>query len=97
MEKILYIQSINKEEFISIIDDAIDSKLSSLKDSSKPENLSVQSCAKLLSVSELTIYSYIKKGIVPAKKIGRKYIINSTELESILKEVKSLKYKRGAW
>lgn len=95
MEKLLHIQSITKQELKSIIEEAVESKITSLNKSNKPENLSVQSCAKLLSVSELTIYSYIRKGIIPAKRIGRKYIINSTELENVLKEVKSLKYKRN--
>lgn len=43
----------------------------------KPANYSVQEVAKLLRVSNLTIYNYIKKGAIYATKIGRRYIINS--------------------
>ena len=58
------------------------------------ENLSVKDAAIFLSVSELTIRNYIKKGTIPAKRIGNRILINRAKLESILKEVKSLKYKR---
>ena len=94
METILHIQNITKDEFISIIENVIDNKISSIKKSDKPENYSVQTSAKLLGVSELTLYSYIKKGLLPASKIGRKYIIKSVDLENALKEYKSLRYRR---
>jgi excisionase family DNA binding protein len=94
MENILHIQTITKQEFISIIESIVDSKISSQKESDKPKNLTVQSCAKILSVTELSIYSYIKKGFIPAKKIGRKYIIDRIVFENCMKEVKSLKYRR---
>jgi len=35
---------------------------------SKPEYYSVQEVSKLLGLSSLTIYNYIKKGIIPAKR-----------------------------
>ena len=58
------------------------------------ENYSVQEVAKMLRCSELTIYNYIKKGWLPASKIGRNYIIKKIDLDNALKEVKSLKYRR---
>lgn len=60
----------------------------------RTENYSVQTVAKLLGVSELSVYTYIKKGMLPAFKIGRKYLIKIADLEKALKEVKSLKYRR---
>jgi excisionase family DNA binding protein len=60
----------------------------------KPKNYSVQEVSKMLGLSKLTIYNYIKKGTLAANKIGRKYIICSKSLEKALKDVKSLKYKR---
>ncbi len=59
-----------------------------------PKHYSVQELSKLLNCSELSIYSYIKKGFLPASKIGRKYIIKSVDLENALKDYKSLKYRR---
>ena len=60
----------------------------------QPVNYSVQTASKLLGVSELTIYNYIKKGMLPASKIGRKYIIKIADVEKAQREVKSLKYRR---
>jgi len=62
--------------------------------STKPEYYSVQDVSKLLKVSNLTIYNYIKKGILPASKVGRRIQIKRLDVEDALKEVKSLKYRR---
>lgn len=94
MENILHIQTITKQEFISIIKDVIEEKLTKDKNSSEPKNLTIKEVASTLNVSELTVYNYIKRGVLPANKIGRKYIIRKEDLESALKEVKSLKYRR---
>lgn len=94
MENNLLISSITKQEFISIIEEVIETKLSKKQESNLPENYSVQAVAEILEVTDLSIYNYIKKGIIPAKRIGRKYIINRVNLEAALKEVKSLKYRR---
>lgn len=58
------------------------------------EKLSIKEVAQELDVSELTVHNYVKKGILKAFKIGRRVFIRRTDLESALKEVKSLKYKR---
>jgi excisionase family DNA binding protein len=94
METIIQIHGLSKTEFISIIETVIDDKLTSLKESDGNENLTVQQTAKILGVTELTIHNYIKKGFIPASKIGRRIIIKSSELDKALNEVKSLKYKR---
>lgn len=65
-----------------------------LSKANENENYSVQDAAKLLHCSELTIYNYIKKGFLPASKIGRNYIIKKKDFDNALKEVKSLKYRR---
>ncbi|NEW80120.1 MAG: helix-turn-helix domain-containing protein [Gelidibacter sp.] len=62
--------------------------------SNKPEYYDVSEVSKILNVSNLTVYNYIKKGTLPAIKIGRKFQISRLSLEDALKEVKSLKYKR---
>lgn len=58
------------------------------------ENLTVKEVANLLKVSEQSIHNYIKKGFIPAKKVGRFLLIKRDELEDSLREVKSFKYKR---
>lgn len=60
----------------------------------KPENLTVKETAQVLKVSEQSVHNYIKKGYLPAQKVGRVLLIKRTDLENALTEVKSLKYKR---
>lgn len=59
-----------------------------------PENYSVQTVSKIIGCSDLTTYSLIKRGLIPASKIGRKYLIKRENLENALTEYKSLKYRR---
>ncbi len=61
----------------------------------KPENLTVKETAEFLKVSEQSVHNYIKKGFLPAQKVGRILLIKRTDVEDSLKEVKSLKYKRA--
>lgn len=60
----------------------------------KPEKLTVKETATLLKVSEQSVHNYIKKGFLPAQKLGRILLIKREDVELSLKEVKSLKYKR---
>lgn len=96
MEKIFQIHGINKDEFISIIGNLFENKITSLKKSKEPENLTIKQTSKLLGVTELTIHNYIKKGALPASKIGRRIVISRNDIQDALKQVKSLKYKRDA-
>lgn len=61
----------------------------------KTENLTVKESAELLKVSEQSIHNYIKRGFLPAQKVGRILLIKRSDIEQSLKEVKSLKYKRS--
>lgn len=60
----------------------------------KAENLTVKEAAELLKVSEQSIHNYIKRGFLPAQKVGRILLIKRIDVEQSLQEVKSLKYKR---
>ena len=62
----------------------------------KEENLSIDEVAKILLVSKQSVYSYIRKGTIKAKKVGRTFLINRIDLENATKEVKSLKYQRNS-
>lgn len=57
---------------------------------------SPQDIADNTPVGIQTVRSKIKKGIIEAKQIGRKYLISQQEFERICKDAKSLKYKRTA-
>ena len=60
----------------------------------EPDNYSVEEVSKLINCSKQSVYSYIKKGWLPASKIGRNYIVKKRDLDAALKTVKSLKYRR---
>ena len=61
----------------------------------KAENLTVKEAAELLKVSEQSIHNYIKRGFLPAQKVGRILLIKRIDVEQSLQQVKSLKYKRA--
>jgi excisionase family DNA binding protein len=61
---------------------------------SKYLKISVQETAKQLKVSELTVRNYIKRGLIKARKVGNRVLIDTKSIEIALAEVKSLKYKR---
>ena len=61
----------------------------------KSENLTVRETSEILKVSTQSIINYIKKGFLPAKKVGRIYLIKRIDLDSAMIEAKSLKYKRN--
>lgn len=59
------------------------------------ENLTVKETAEVLKVSTQSIHNYIKKGYLPATKVGRVLLVKRTDLNSAMVETKSLKYKRN--
>jgi excisionase family DNA binding protein len=75
----------------------IENLLIELKEKPEPtENrlLSVKQLSEFAGVSELTIRNWIKEGKVEAKRIGGRILIEQTQFDAGLSEVKSLKYKR---
>lgn len=60
-----------------------------------PENCTIKETALLLKVSEQSVHNYIKKGFLPAQKVGRILLIKRSDIDKSLQEVKSLKYKRN--
>lgn len=57
--------------------------------------LTIPELAKLLGVSRIAIYNRVKKGQIPAIKIGRIYVITDQEIAGILgKEVTRREKKR---
>ncbi|XMO87178.1 helix-turn-helix domain-containing protein [Algibacter sp. AS12] len=94
MAKIIQIKEITEDELFGRFETLIDKKLAILTSVDKNVKLSIKSTAEELEVAELTVHNYIKKGILPAFKIGRRVFIKREDLDEALKEVKSLKYKR---
>lgn len=62
----------------------------------KPENkiYSVKELSALSGLSQLSIRNYIKQGKIKAKRIGRRILIDQSQFENGLVDVKSLKYTR---
>ncbi len=50
----------------------------------KEKYLTIPELAKLLGVSRIAIYNRVKKGQIPATKIGRTYIITDQTIANIL-------------
>ncbi|MCK0114980.1 helix-turn-helix domain-containing protein [Gelidibacter sp. F63206] len=94
MTHVIQLQNISKAELFEHLEDIIDRKLSVLANTDENEKLSIKGVSEELGVAELTVHNYIKKGLIPAVKIGRRVFIRRVDLDNSLKEVKSLKYKR---
>lgn len=84
--------------------EALETRLSNIESllldiKNKPEETenklhSVKSLSLLADVSELSIRNWIKEGKIQAKKIGGRILIEQSQFEKGLQEIKSLKYKR---
>ena len=62
---------------------------------SRKEYITIPELAKLLGVSRIAIYNRVKKGQIPATRIGRTYIIEDRTIRDILgKEVTTKGKKR---
>lgn len=93
--KTILLYNITPEELKDMIISELKMEIEKIIDNTnKPENYSVQEVSTLLCCSDLTTRAYIKKGVLSATKIGRKYIISKKSLEKALVEVKSLRHKR---
>ena len=52
----------------------------------KKGHITIPQLAKLLGVSRIAIYKRVKKGEIPATKIGRMYVITDQTINEILSE-----------
>ena len=52
----------------------------------EPLNRSVQYSARVLGVSESTLYGYIKAGAIKVIRLGKRILIADTELNRLLSE-----------
>ena len=49
-----------------------------------PKYLTIPELAKLLGVSRIAVYNRVKKGQIPATRVGRTYVIMDQEIADIL-------------
>lgn len=66
------------------------------KESKNPnsKHITVKEAAKRLRVSVPTIRNYVNRGLFKANKVGNRILIDTSSLDKVLSEVKSLRYKR---
>ena len=95
MEGII-LQNVDREKFIELFNkvDELSNNIQLLVNKKLNEKVSPEVAAEEIGVTNQTIYAYIKSGKLRASKVGRKLLINRSDLNEALKEVKSLKYKR---
>ena len=58
------------------------------------EFLSTTEAAKILGISRIAVFKKIKSGDIPAKKVGRSFIIEKKDLSNVLSAVLSAEEKR---
>ncbi|MDO7174152.1 helix-turn-helix domain-containing protein [Mariniflexile sp. AS56] len=92
----IFFQGIDREKFTKLQNEVnnISEKIQLLIDDKFNEKLTPEQAAEEQNCTVQTVYAQIKKGILPASKVGRKLLIKRSDLDNALKEVKSLKYKR---
>lgn len=94
MEGVIQINNVSKQDVYSIAEKVFEEKITAFLKIKEPKNMTVRETSELLGVTELTIHNYIKRGLFPASKIGRRIVIKRSDVDKALSEVKSLKYKR---
>ena len=57
--------------------------------------VTIPELARLLGVSRIAIYNRVKKGQIPATKIGRTYVITDQTIETILGKKVTARGKTG--
>lgn len=90
---------IDPDQLKSQIQDAVKEAMKgelpvSSKSHQEKSYLTRQETAELLKVSALTIDQWVKKGILPAYRIGNRVLFKSEDIESALSAVPTLKYSR---
>lgn len=64
--------------------------------SQQSEYLSRKEVSKFLKISLPTLLEYTKKGILIGYRIGGRVLYKQDEVKGSLKEIRSVKYRRGA-
>ena len=83
-----------------IVADEIQNALTTLTDSfpkdTTPEYLTRKETAEMLGVSLPTLHSYVKKGYLPAHRVGEKTVrFKREDVEKALSAVEPIKYRRA--
>jgi excisionase family DNA binding protein len=94
MERIIVVSC---EEIKSIVASAVNQALENFSQrynagecqKSDDDLLTTVEVCLLLKISKVTLHSYIKKGLIPRKRIGRRNLFSKSEILSIVNKNKS--------
>lgn len=97
MQNSVIIQNVTSDELRNIIADAVEDKIVSLIPQRKVSNdyLTRQETATLLRISLPTLNDFTKRGLITGHRIGSRVLYNREIVESSLKEIESIKYRRS--
>lgn len=100
MDKVVF-TTISLQEFEDKISQIVENKIKPLftKNSEQNENyqevyLTRQEVATLFRISLPTLNNYTKQGIIQGHRMGRRVLYKKNEVEGMLQEITSTKYKR---
>ena len=98
MDQIL-LNGVSLNDIRNLVSEVIEEKLKGVpqKEISNASNsyLGRLEVAKLLRISLPTLNEWSKQGIVQSYRIGSRILYKKEEIETSIKEVRNLKYKRG--
>jgi len=60
-----------------------------MENKAKKLHISVAELAKMLGISRVAVFNRIKKGQIPAEKIGRAYVISMADIDGIVQGIDS--------
>lgn len=100
----LFLQGLSLDDLKStiqcVVADEMKNALTALTDSlpkdTTPEYLTRKETAEMLNVSLPTLHSYVKKGYLPANRVGEKTVrFRREDVEKALNAVEPIKYRRA--
>jgi excisionase family DNA binding protein len=90
------IQNLTPEELSETLRSVIREELSLLNPiETAPKYLTRQEVANLLKISLPTLNEYTRTGIIKGSRIGSRVLYGEQEIREAIKEIPSLKYRRG--
>lgn len=93
----ILLQNLTPDELKQIISEAVGEKLTDFQPQQKESSkyLTRKEVKKLLSISYPTLSAYTKSGKLKGYRIGGRVLYRAQEIDQSLKEIETLKYKRG--
>jgi excisionase family DNA binding protein len=95
----IFLMGVSLSDLREMVKDVIQEHLKITPETSRnqesQEYLSRAEVSQLLKISLFTLNDWTKQGHLKAYRMGRRVLYSRSEVQSSLKEVKSLKYRRG--